>query len=181
MRITGVDLDGTLFPFGLKPGEYRGINMSVIKQLAGREVRIISNQGGVPFHYKKYPNSGDFPSAFDICNRINAVWSELERVNSVVTGIYICTYSPRIESFWCGVAKQHLQTSLYEMWGVVKTGIEPYVSDLPSDRKPFPDMLIRALVDEYWGDSDEDEGAATEANIPFIQVARFLGEGYGIL
>ena len=29
---------------------------------------------------------------------------------------------------------------------------------------------------EYWGDSDEDEGAAQAAGVPFVRVDRFFGE-----
>ena len=41
-------------------------------------------------------------------------------------------------------------------------------------RKPAPLMLRSVGATEYWGDSDEDAGAAAAAGIPFVRVGRFL-------
>ena len=170
-----IDLDGTLLDYS--PEGARPIaNWRVIRDLLRRgchQVAIATNQGGLPWFVlgATRQDGRPYPSPAQFLNRLAVVNGVLRGYGITVAAVRVCVYHPRAEAAAIQRAAAEVREGmarsiLVDDWRVYTTA---------RARKPQPLMLRSVGASEYWGDSDEDEGAARAAGVPFVRVERFLG------
>ena len=169
-----IDLDGTLLDYDYDP--YRAesrVNYALLRQLriAGVEQAAIATiQGGTPFGLMgaKRRDGRCYPTPDDFMRRLHLACEALRNGGIAVAAVRVCVFHPHAEDRYIQAAarfmRQYMPGVLVPDWRVYTTA---------AARKPSPLMLRSVGASEYWGDSDEDEGAAQAAGIPFVRVARF--------
>lgn len=172
--MVALDLDGTLLDYGFNPGEsYTRINYDLLDTIRRRGVEqaaIVTIQGGTPFGVMgaKRSDGHFYPSPTDFMERLYCAGEALRNIGVYVAAIRVCVFHSRAEDRYIqGAARymrQYMPGLLVPDWHVYTTA---------RARKPSPLMLRSVGATEFWGDSNEDEGAALAAGIPFIKVERF--------
>ena len=170
-----LDLDGTLLdysPEGTRPT----VNWRVGRDLLRRgchQVAIVTNQGGLPWFVlgATRQDGRPYPSPTQFLSRLSVAVNALSYSGIRVAAVRVCVYHPRAEAraiqrAAAEVREGMTRSILADDWRVYTTA---------RARKPQPLMLRSVGATEYWGDSDEDEGAARTAGIPFVRVERFFG------
>lgn len=168
------DIDGTLLDYDYIPGQPPKINYALIEQLRGKEIALVTNQGGLPFGVKGAirKDGRPYPTPEDFIDRLKYLLEALHQSDITVCGIQICIYHPKADPYSIDVAHGCLLDGLDQI-DQSKTGT--YIYWIEHFRKPNPAMLIEAGATIYYGDSDEDEEAAANARIKFVRVDRFTG------
>ena len=169
-----LDLDGTLLDYSPESDSPR-VNRDVIKALQRRgirEVAICTNQGGLPWHVMgaRRKDERPYPSPEQFCLRLRAAVTALSGVGIKVVAVRVSVFHPRADEAAIQRAARAVRTDLGRLMYV-----ETKVYTTARARKPQPLMLHSVVATEYWGDSDEDGGAAQAAGVPFVRVERFLG------
>ena len=169
-----LDLDGTLLDYSPESNSVR-VNYAVINALVRRgvrEVAICTNQGGLPWHVMgvRRKDGRPYPSPEQFCIRLRCAIVALSRAGIRVVAVRVSVYHPRADEAAIQRAARAVRADLVRLMYV-----ETKVYTTARARKPQPLMLHSVGATEYWGDSDEDEGAAQATGIPFIRVDRFLG------
>ena len=169
-----IDLDGTLLDYDYDP--YRAesrVNYALLRQLriAGVEQAAIATiQGGTPFGLMgaKRRDGRCYPTPEDFMQRLHIACEALRHAGIEATAARVCVFYPRAEARYIQASarymRQYMPGLMVPDWTIYTTA---------AARKPSPLMLRSVGASEYWGDSDEDEGAAIAAGIPFVRVARF--------
>ena len=172
------DLDGTLLDFSPE-GQIPRVNMQLVSDLAQqgvREIAVATNQGGVCFGVLGYTrrDGRSYPTPEQFFRRLDCAGVMLARAGIAIADVRVSCWhkaaetQPEIAAAVQAAARQ-LRAGLhgrhFPMWRVYTTA---------AARKPQPLMLRSVGAAEYWGDSDEDEGAALAAGIPFVRVERFF-------
>ena len=167
---TAFDLDGTLVSFGNGPIE---VNKDLIDQVIhhGDVVHIVTNQGGIPLGLRSPEN---------LAERLAAAWQAIEARGATPGTILACVYHDKADLSTCILAKALVRYALIEQ-GIPSTEFSLFAHG--EYRKPSGNML-RLLkhphhpedsVVLFFGDSDDDEGEAAAAGVPFTRVSRFTG------
>ena len=169
-----LDLDGTLLDYSPESNSVR-VNWQVIDALVrrgDREVAICTNQGGLPWHVMgaRRKDERPYPSPEQFCLRLRAAVTALSGVGIKVVAVRVSVFHPRADEAAIQRAARAVRTDLGRLMYV-----ETKVYTTARARKPQPLMLHSVVATEYWGDSDEDGGAAQAAGVPFVRVERFLG------
>ena len=171
------DLDGTLTDFSPE-GQIPRVNMQLVSDLAQqgvREIAVATNQGGLCFGVlgSVRRDGRPYPTPEQFFRRLDCVGDALARVRIDIVDVRVSCWhraaetQPEVAAAVQAAARQlraGLHARHFPMWRVYTTA---------AGRKPAPLMLRSVQASEYWGDSDEDEGAAQAAGIPFVRVARF--------
>ena len=170
-----LDLDGTLLDYSPEGPETR-VNWQLIRQLAAlgvTEVAIVTNQGGLPWFVMDVlrKDGRPYPSPAQFLNRLAVAVDALSRYEIKVDDVRVSCYHPRAD-------EAAIQRAATEVRAGIQRAIiagDWHVYTTARARKPEPLMLRSVGATEYWGDSDEDEGAARAAGVPFVRVERFFG------
>lgn len=171
----GSDIDGTLLDYNYIPGHPPKPNVALIEQIARRTaiLHLITNQGGLPFGVQgiKRKDGRGYPAPEDFVMRLVYLDGVLRAHRIQIAGLYVCVFHPKAPSHAVKFAAETLSSLL--------TGAFPNHDAInvffgEQWRKPAPDMLRYAGVDCYYGDSDEDEQAAS--GLEFVRVERFFGQ-----
>lgn len=169
----GVDLDGTLLNFhSADEGSKIEVNLTLLEVLWGKEIWIITNQGGIPFGIqwmrdsrgkpKKYPLPSDFMF------RLHIALESAKAFGVMVKGVSVCFYHPHADMD--DVAQAHDTTV------ALSRGLSvPFYGFVSNVRKPSAFMLRGLDLDSFIGDSSEDEVAALHAGVPFVKIEQFTG------
>ena len=171
-----LDLDGTLLdyaPEGPQPRVNGSVILSLLRVGAARTgVAICTNQGGLPWHVMgaRRKDERPYPSPEQFCLRLRAAVTALSGVGIKVVAVRVSVFHPRADEAAIQRAARAVRTDLGRLMYV-----ETKVYTTARARKPQPLMLHSVVATEYWGDSDEDGGAAQAAGVPFVRVERFLG------
>ena len=169
-----LDLDGTILDYSPEADRPR-VNPVVVNALVRRgvhEVAILTNQGGLPWHVMGVMrrDGRPYPSPAQFCLRLRCAIAALSRANIAVGMVRVSMFHPRADNAAIQHAARLVRADLRDLpW------VEWHVYTTAAARKPQPLMLRSVEATEYWGDSDEDEGAARAAGISFVRVERFLG------
>lgn len=172
--IIGCDIDGTLLDYNYIPGQFPQVNWKLVDTLRKRTDRItlISNQGGLPFGLigTSRKDGRRYPTPQDFFNRCVYLIGALTVYHLEVNSIFVCTYHPK------ATVEANHQAAL-ELESLFQSLFVPLsVSALPDWRKPSGLMLYAAGIDQYYGDSDEDEQAVANCDyVQFVKVERFFG------
>jgi hypothetical protein len=169
----GCDFDGTLANYGFVVGETVKVNVPLLGQLRGSEISILTNQGGLPFGImnrdrldgRKYPQPVDFVTRFKDFVGIAKGYYDI-----TVVQLQIALFHPKADNKYI-LEANHLLFDLILEYNP-RFDFRIYLTE--AYRKPNPRMLELAEIDIYYGDSDEDEGAALEAGVEFVKVERFI-------
>lgn len=173
--LIALDLDGTILDYS-PAGSVTQINAAVLDALTARGVRqvtIVTNQGGLPFGVlgARRKTGEAYPTPAQFLARLAAAIDALRARDIAVVATAVCVFHPGAETSAiksaADIVHNGLRTIERGRWQVFTTA---------AARKPRPLMLLEIGADEYWGDSDEDEGAARAAGVPFVHVDRFFGE-----
>lgn len=169
----GVDLDGTLLNY-MGTDNKTEVNYTLLEVLRGKEIWIITNQGGIPFGLqwlrdsrgksKKYPLPSDFMF------RLHLAIESAKEYGVTVKGVSVCFYHPHADMD--DVAQAHDATV------ALARGLSvPFYGFVGKAwRKPNPLMLKGLELDSFIGDSIEDEVAALHAaDVPFVKIEQFTG------
>ena len=148
------------------------VNPALLVALLQRNVRCVTfgtNQGGLPWFIAGIPRADGrlYPSPEQFVGRLQFAVSSLAQCGIEVAAVRVCVFHPRAED-------RHIQTAAHQVRDLLagsRFGWRVYTT--AAARKPSPLMLRSVGATEYWGDSNEDEGAAIAAGIPFVRVARF--------
>lgn len=169
-----LDIDGTLLDYNYSTRTKPVINQELIAKLAAdgvEQIALVTNQGGLVFGeqgFRRQDGRG-YPVPEDFTNRLFELDQALARHGIAIAGVYICTYHPKADAGWLDATTDKLRRLLR------LTHLPCFVYPVDSFRKPSPIMLEIAKASVYYGDSDEDEQAASAAGIPFVRVPRFVG------
>lgn len=160
------DLDGTLAD--RDSVEIYPEMADLLRSLAGQGVKIAlaTNQGGPACRNAGWSWSANFPSYDEVQARLELICSEIE----AITG-----QPPHLEVCWA------YRTKAGQL--IFPDAIVLLVGDVvhwESLRKPNPGMLLAAMewagatpdATTMYGDSDDDEAAATAAGIKFVRVEK---------
>lgn len=169
----GVDLDGTLLNFhSADEGSKTEVNLTLLEVLRGKEIWIITNQGGIPFGIqwlrepkgkpKKYPLPSDFML------RLHLVRESAKEYGVTVKGISVCFNHPHADME--DVVNAHDMTVVLSR----NLGI-PFYGFVGDVRKPSFWMFRGLDLDSFIGDSSEDANAALHAGVPFVKIEQFTG------
>lgn len=140
---------------------------------------IATNQGGVGLRYWMVAGGfGDplaYPTETDVFNRLVSIREKLTPA-----------HKPSVMPIWVSYAYQSKRTG---EWGPTPYGsvLEGNVPDFwrKEWRKPSPGMLIQSMLwarvsaggTVFVGDRGEDEQAAANAGVKFVQADEFFGRG----
>ena len=164
MKTIAMDLDGTLVSYGNGPIQ---ANQELIDQVVwpGDEVIIVTNQGGIALGYRTVAN---------FIERIAAAKSAIEARGATLVWVSIGLWHPRATQGGLKGTEEAIRLMLPLVLGDKSW----HLSALPKFRKPSG-LMLSTLFDlwdfTYCGDSDEDEGEAAAAGVPFVRVERFMG------
>lgn len=162
MKTVAFDLDGTLVSYGNGPIQ---VNQDLIDQVVGPgdEVIIVTNQGGIPLGYRTVAN---------FVERIAAAKSAIEARGATLVYVMISLYHDRATT-----AELAWESAEIKLLLPMEIGVSFSVFATSSYRKPSGIMLgsFYTANPTYYGDSDEDEGEAAAAGVPFVRVERFMG------
>lgn len=168
------DIDGTLLDYDYTPGAEPAVNWPLIRQLAQRTdvISLVTNQGGLPFGFdgNLRKDGRPYPVPSDFVHRLLTLHVALAEAGIGVAQVHVCVYHQRASDEQIAAAAGVLRSLLKIKcarrfaWSIY-TGIDW--------RKPSPLMLEAVGATTYYGDSDEDEAAATSAGIEFVKVERF--------
>ena len=179
-KIAGSDIDGTLLDYGAKPGATPVVATGRIAMLAHEYsgLSLITNQAGLLYNsidmslgrdYSKYPSVENFT------DRVEALVSATNGVIDIV--------DLRVSVFRAGIARMDrkvisdVATELLEHLRRQGFGFPVFVYSDEWYRKPSPGMIVEARVSAYYGDSDEDELAASGVTgCTFVRLPRFFGK-----
>ena len=176
-----LDLDGTIIDHGGNSSPY--INHALISALAARgvrEVAICTNQGGLCFCVLGYSpkNGGAYPSAETFDMRLAIARNALAMHGITCRSVRVCVWhdaanrQPEIAAAVKTAARQ-VRRKLAARNSRFRSEVDWTVYTTAAARMPSPLMLRSVGATEYWGDSDENEGAARAAGVPFVRVERF--------
>ena len=171
------DFDGTLADFSPE-GPISRINMQLVADLARqgvREIGFATNQGGLCFGVlgSVRRDGRPYPTPDQFLRRLDCAGVVLARAGIVIVDVRVSCWhkaaetQPEVTAAVQAAARRvraGLHARHFPMWRVYTTA---------AARKPNPLMLRSVGATEYWGDSDEDAGAAQAAGIPFVRVPRF--------
>lgn len=169
------DIDGTLLDYDYIPGQRPAINLPLIRQIRERTdiLTLITNQGGLPWGEQGTVRKDGrrYPDPTDFMLRFVALDQALEAAGIRIAALQVCVFHPKATIEMVGQAGSRLAQLLHaypeQMNWMIRTGSEW--------RKPNPNMLNFVVATCYYGDSDEDEQAASAAGIEFVRVERFFG------
>lgn len=166
------DIDGTLLDYDYIPGEQPKVNWSLISSFAGETISLVTNQGGLVFGTMdaKRKDGRNYPKPLDFIKRVSALLHALRKMNIEVHRIHVCVYHPKATA-------EIIDQVVSELDSIIENSCPDLLLIIwrkESERKPSPFMLQVAGASSYYGDSDEDEQAATAAEIPFFRVDRFM-------
>lgn len=167
------DLDGTLLDYAPE-GPTPRANVAILRRLAYsgvQQLAILTNQGGLPFGVmgilrrdgRPYPSPGDF------ARRLNFARAALGEYGIAAVAVRVSCYHPKAPDAAIQAAARQVRGYVDVM-----SGVDWRVYTTDAARKPQPLMLRNVRATIYYGDSDEDEQAATAAGCHFVRVARFL-------
>ncbi len=168
-----LDLDGTLLDYA-PAGPQPRINRQALTALAQRRTRavaICTNQGGLPWWAMGVTrrDGQPYPSPDQFLYRLAVAVGALERYGIAVAAVRVCVFHPRAD-----------EAAIRRAARLVRAGMSSilvpdwHIYTRPDARKPAPLMLRSVGATEYWGDSEEDAGAALAAGIPFVRAERFV-------
>lgn len=167
----GVDLDGTLLNY-MGTDNKTEVNYTLLEVLRGKEIWIITNQGGIPFGLQwmrdSRGNPKKYPLPLDFILRLQVVIESAKEYGVTVKGVSVCFYHPNADMD--DVVDAHDKTVALARGLTV-----PFYGFMGEVRKPSAFMLRGLDLDYHIGDSEDDEGAAENAGIPFVKVDRFTG------
>lgn len=167
------DIDGTLLDYDHIPGQIPAINYPLIRQLRQRtdKLLLITNQGGLPFGVQGIVrNDGrKYPAPEDFIDRFVCLAGALALYGISIGGVWACTFHAKARPEAVEFAAETLDELLYTF-----PGLSVHIYPGAKMRKPSPAMLHYSMATCYYGDSDEDEQAATAAGIKFVRVGRFF-------
>lgn len=167
-----LDLDGTLVEYG----DGVQVNHKLIDQVIGngdiKTAVIVTNQGGIPLGYR---------TAFQFMYRLNAVAEAIVRAGGTVLFVTVCVWHKKASKDRVLVARADTLSLCSDCtpWthALTETNIRVFTDAIY--RKPSGEMTqylgIKYSVTAFYGDSDDDEGEAAAAGVPFIRVDRFTG------
>lgn len=172
----GCDIDGTLLDYNYIPGQMPNVNLELIRELRRfdvDEIVLISNQGGLPFGFQDFERKDGrrYPRPEDFVNRLIFLTGALSLWGIRIVALHACTYHPRA----AGDYSWRAASAVDEMLDRAAPQMIKFIHHEATYRKPAPRMIVEAFVDQYYGDSDEDEQAAEDAGIKFLRVERFGG------
>lgn len=159
-----LDLDGTLISLDRATDAVNVALLHELRQRGARRIAICTNQGGIPF---RIMGSERYPSAADFGRRLLAVGRCAWTHGVSVEAVRVACYHPKATPAAIERAARELRPSVAHVcpnWHV-------YASE--AARKPHGLMLRSVGATEYWGDSEDDAGAAADAGIPFVRIERF--------
>ena len=168
-----LDLDGTLLDYAPE-GPRSRINLRVLTDLCVRRVRhvaICTNQGGLPWWAMGVTrrDGRPYPSPDQFLFRLAVAVGWLDQYGIAVSAVRVCVFHPKAPDAAiqraARLVRAGMRSTLVSDW---------HIYTRADARKPAPLMLRSVGAAEYWGDSDEDEGAALAASVPFVRVARFV-------
>jgi len=176
----GSDVDGTLLPYMASLSNLR-LNWSLIGtmlKLGIRRLSIVTNQGGLIYGYlgKIRSDGVEYPTPDVFGARMRYLQSTLAEAGITIGGIRVSLY----HSYMDRVATSRQVESCADLVRNRIRGISDncrvYTTQVA--RKPQP-YMINSLknqlgVNLFYGDSDDDRGAALGAGIHFVPVKRFL-------
>ena len=163
----GADVDGTFLDYGHKWQEDRPhlLNHTLCAALTGQVIHLITNQGSLAL---RTPEATFFPSVPQFLHRLEFLFAGLADYGIQVASLRIATYHPTAKPEAIVAVTQTLTAAFRYQEQTMAV-----VYDAPLYRKPNPAMLQRAGVTTYYGDSDEDVGAAQAAGAVPVRVTRF--------
>lgn len=168
--MVALDIDGTLLDYNYIPGQPPRINQELFFKLAGQDIILVSNQGGLVFGVQSANRSDGrkYPTPEDFIARLGYLMAACAKFNINILGLHVCVYHPKASPHIVGFVEDELVTLLEKFY------FPATVYNEAEARKPSPYMLVEAGATLYYGDSDEDEQAAQAAGIEFVRVDRFL-------
>ena len=154
--------------------------MGDLQQRGVREIAICTNQGGLCFGVLGYTRRDgcEYPTPQRFDMRLAVVDAALSMYGISVCAVRVSCWhkaaetQPEVAAAVQAAARQ-VRMCLASRNRQFHSDIDWRVYTTAAARKPQPLMLRSVGATEYWGDSDEDEGAAIAAGIPFVRVARF--------
>jgi histidinol phosphatase-like enzyme len=169
----GCDFDGTLVDYGFQVGSPVKVNLPLLELLRGKEITIITNQGGLAFGVmnRNRLDGVKYPMPADFFTRYRDFVVIAKNYDIRVVQLQIALYHPKAQQHYIDVVKDELFDLFVEYDH--KFDFRIYLTD--HYRKPSPKMLEVAEVDIYYGDSDEDQAASLEAGCEYRHVVRFVG------
>ncbi len=179
-----LDLDGTLLDYSPE-GPTPRINHALMARLAVRgvrEVAILTNQGGLCFGVLGYKRKDGkpYPTPAQFYMRLAIARNALAMHGIAVSAVRVSCWhkaaaQPEIAAA-VQLAARQVRECLAKHRVQFHSDVDWTLYTTARARKPQPLMLHSVGATEYWGDSDEDEGAARAAGVPFVHVDRFFGE-----
>ncbi len=173
VKLIGLDVDGTLLPFG--SDSFRDLNFGLIALLsslarADPELRfvLITNQGGPACYDNGWGEK--YPTFNEVTKKLEGLRVGLKsRLGATIEKVYACW------AFFTDTGELLLPQAVRESGEYLSPGWCRWW------RKPGPGMLIRACADLsvepayclYIGDSDDDALAARNADWQFLKVAHY--------
>ena len=172
----GLDLDGTILAFDANCEDMRP-NHDFLAYLQGRgvtQVAVCTNQGGLSLGGRGgvRHNGLLYPTIHQFLARAEAAWLNLKAYGILLYDLRVSLYHPR--------SRQHEIDAVYVRLLSAQRGMPGMSLHLyrnPTSRKPRPQMLLDVgggSMRCFYGDSDDDEGAAVAAGIEFVRVPRFV-------
>jgi len=166
------DLDGTLVEYG----DGVQVNHKLIDQVIGngdiKTAVIVTNQGGIPLGYR---------TAFQFVYRLDAVVGAIIKAGGNVPFVVVSLWHSKSNEAqrFDAEAEMSAMSPLYNPWIKHLSHTNTRVFRDREYRKPSGEMTeylgIKHNVTAFYGDSDDDEGEAAAAGVPFIRVDRFTG------
>jgi len=175
--VAASDLDGTILQYFAKGDEAPRANWSLIGamiKLGIKRVSFATNQGGVGLGYigKARADGRPYPTPQNLSKRLWCAKGFLEQAGIEVSAVRVSLYHP----YAAEVMTARQKKSCAELVREQIRGISPdsRVFWTPDMRKPAPGMLLSLGANLFYGDSEDDSGAAKAAGIHFVPVARFM-------
>lgn len=167
-----LDIDGTLLDYA-PVGAHPRANWELIKCLLRRRVHrvaLCTNQGGLPWWTlgAVRRDGQSYPSPDQFLYRLAVAVGVLDRYGVSVAAVRVCVFHPKAPD----AAIQRAARLVREGMGSILIP-DWRIYTRADARKPEALMLRSVGASEYWGDSDEDAGAAQAAGVPFVRVQRF--------
>lgn len=170
----GLDLDGTILNF-LVGNQAAKWNHDLIARLSEDGVKCVAvctNQGGLGFGEKgaiRKDSGMPYPTVYQFLARVESAWLALRTYGILLTDLRVSLFHPRL-------LQHEIDGVFYEILraqpGMPEMELHLYRGSL--HRKPNYGMLMDVgTLTRFYGDSDDDEGAARAAGIEFHRVERF--------
>lgn len=171
------DLDGTLLSWWAQANKKPRMNWSLIGtmvKLGIRSLSIATNQGGLILGYagKQRSDGVAYPTPWMFRDRIYYLQEGLQQAGITLEGVRVSLYHP----YGMQVASRRQIKSCAERVRAHLKGLDTnsVVYTTMDSRKPSARMLLDLHAGMFYGDSDDDRGAAQNAGVFFIPVARFM-------